>query len=202
MPSNDCTERVSADDRYRAIHFTDKPRKVLRLVYSGQAPIGFVQNIYGADRVGMVFIVTAHADKFSLGFSVVRTDVPASRAVLAGMLRRYRDQQAALPLLLVRQLAPELTSSFIQNNTVQAGFLRHPAAGRLDRTPAARGHVRYFQILDRDHRVIFAEPGGGRVQEILTRGDDIRLQTGDVSLLLAPVGGEFDFMSQLALFSG
>jgi hypothetical protein len=68
-----------------------------------------------APTVSMVFIASLDAGKFGLGFPVVAAELAAGRTGLAGVLRRHRDQHAAVPSLFIIQLPAEFTPALVQN---------------------------------------------------------------------------------------
>ena len=106
--------------------------------------------------------------------------MPTLRALAAGVLRWHRNQQTALPLCFVFQLAVQLERAGVQDGTVQPRLLRHLLCCRL-------ADVLDLQVLDYDNDVVFADVVRDLVYEILSDVGDLRVQLADTGFRLAPI---------------
>jgi hypothetical protein len=85
-----------------------------------------------------------------LRLAVLRRYVPTLGTLAAGVLWCYRDQQTALPLRFVLQLAAQLERAGIQDGTIQPRLLRHFLCSRST-------HALDLQVFDYDNDVVFAD---------------------------------------------
>ena len=104
----------------------------------------------------MIFVTAIDAQEVRLRDPVFFRNVTATRASLAGVVRRYGNKDAAVPRHLVVKLPSELAPTLIEDGAVQAGLLLYHLARLLDVAPGRPGHVPYLQILDANERVIGA----------------------------------------------
>lgn len=119
-------------------------------------------------------------------------------ACLTGIVRRYNNELASRPRLLVAELPPELEPTLVQNGLVQAGLSPHIPAGTLHRTRRRSGHVPHLQIFHYDYSMVFADGCGSFVQKIIADVGYFFVQSLQFCFLLSPIGGKFDFAGQSA----
>ena len=120
---------------------------------------------------------------------------------LACVLRRYRQQYAAVPLDFVVELPPELTPALVKDRTVQAGLLRDLLAVLLAIALGGLRHVFYLQILNTYERVVLADRGTGLMQEIFSGVRDSCVNLLNFSFRLFPVIAELDFTTHASLIA-
>ena len=68
-----------------------------------------------------------------------------------------RGQQAASPDHLVFHLPAKLSPSLVEDGLVESGFLLDVPAWLFDSAGRRSGHIAYLEILDDNHRVVFAD---------------------------------------------
>lgn len=103
------------------------------------------------------------------------------------MVRLNDNQASVAPSLLVGELAREFTPALVENGTIQARFLPHPATGLGQRSLCGPGHVGNFQVLDTNDGVLIADRRRSLVQKILARIGNGAMESVDLVLGLVPV---------------
>ncbi|WP_244477952.1 hypothetical protein [Methylobacterium sp. Leaf86] len=88
---------------------------------------------------------------------IVSVDVTALWARPIHVPRRYLNDPATAPVLLVAKLARELAPALIEDRLVQSGLLSDIYTRNLNRSRRVRAHVADVQILDHDHCGVFAD---------------------------------------------
>ena len=82
------------------------------------------------------------------------------------MVRRDRQQDAAVPSHFVLQLPPELAPALIQDGAIESSLLLDPFAVLFATAFGRPGHIANLQILNTDERVVLADRCSGLVQKV------------------------------------
>ena len=121
----------------------------------------------------MFYETTGLTEKSGLGLTILRRDVIASRASLAGVLRRNRNDPATGPLLLVLELPAELVPALVEDRFVQSRLCSNISTGSLFSARSRSRHVLCLQVLDDNDRVVFADLRRELVQEVAASISDV-----------------------------
>ena len=154
------------------------------------------KNIHCADNIGIFGKAAFDTDETGLGQPVLFRDMAAARTGLAGVMGGNRHHPATKPVLLVLQLTAKLTPSLIENGAIQPRFLPNLLTGLIHRTSGTFAHGTDIQILNHDHRVVFADGCRGLVQKVSTHIGYGAVNTVDPLLLFLPVGRELGLVLQ------
>ncbi len=163
----------------------------LTILSTGCNAVSPRQNVDGADEVGVVLESALDAGKFSLSSAIVCRDMAAVRAGSACFLWRDGNESSAVPVEFVLELTTELEPSLVENGLVESGFGPNVGSRCLPCPGGRCRQVAYLQILDADHRVVFADGGRGLVQVVASGIADSGMDALDPGFCLVPVGTEF-----------
>ena len=126
----------------------------------------------------------------------------ATRASLAGVVRRHCNKQPARPSHFVFQLPPEFAPPLIEDGAIQTRLLPDPLAVLFAVAFARPGHVPDLQILHTNERVVLADRCAGLVQEVFAGVGDLAVNFLNLGFFLFPVVAEFDFAGHAPLVAG
>lgn len=140
-----------------------------------------------------------HALEAGLRLAVFGTDVTATRAGSAGVVRWHCHQHPPVPSQFVFELPSELEPALIQDGFVQARLGTNIFSWRICRTRCRLGHVFDLQGLDAHHRVVLADRGRGFVQVVFAAISNAGVQTLNFGFRLFPVAAEFLFTAHRPL---
>ena len=126
----------------------------------------------------------------------------ATRARLAGVVRRNGDDETAVPCRLVFQLPTKLGPTLIENRTIQAGLLFHVLAVLLAVPPCGPGQIPNLQIFDDDHGVVLADLARSLVQKVFPGIGDAGMKALDSGFRFLPVAAEFHLATHRPLIPG
>jgi len=79
-----------------------------------------------------------------------------------------QDQQAVSPDHLVFHLPAKFSPPLVEDGLVESGFLPDVPTWLFDSAGGRSGHIAYLEILDDNHRVVFADGGRGLMQQVQT----------------------------------
>lgn len=153
-------------------------------------------------HIGVIFVAAIDAQKLRLRLPIVFRNMAAARARPAGVVRRHRQQHAAVPGHLVGKLPSELAPPLVENGAVQARLLRYFRARLFYRALGRARHIAHLYILDADERAVLADRRRGFVQEVFAGIGDAGVNLLDAGLRLLPVVAEPDLAAHAALVTG
>ena len=107
----------------------------------------------GSIGIGVVFVATSRAHEPSLRRSVVRSDMPASRARLRAVVGGHFKQRASCPVTFVAQHRRQPAPTGVEYAAVEARFGAHVLAWSFLGAFGTPGHVPHLQLLD-NHRAV------------------------------------------------
>ena len=157
------------------------------------------QYIYRADDIGIVLVATVHTLKLGLRLPVLCGNVPTGRTSLAGVVGRHGNKQPACPSHFVFQLAAKLAPALVKDGLVQSRLLLDPLAVLCAAAFGRPGHIANLQILNNDHRLVFADRRRGFVQEVFAGVCNIAVNSLSLPFGFAPVAAELDFAAHAPL---
>src|SRR5262245_43380401 len=115
----------------------------------------------------MVAVATLFTREQGLLGTIGFRHMPAFWAGLRSVAWVDRHHLTPSPCLLVFQHAAEYSPALIQDGFIQPCFGRDMASWFLGRSPRRLRHVLHLQILDNDHRVVFAGLSRELVQKVM-----------------------------------
>src|SRR5712692_8135504 len=147
----------------------------------------------------MVRIATRDTGEQGLLDASLFGDMPTLRTRLGRVARIDGNNRATAPRLFVFQHAAKHAPALIEDGLVQPNFLRYLLAWLLHRAFGRLRHILDLQVLNNNHRVVFAGLCAELMQEIVSAIGDTDIKLGNTSLLLLPVAGVCDHPSQTPL---
>ncbi|MCY1340465.1 hypothetical protein D9M69_263790 [compost metagenome] len=157
------------------------------------------QNVDRSDHIRVFLESALDAAESCLRRAVLRRHLTAARTRPARVLRLHSDKPAPVPRQLIFQLPAELVPALVENGLVQAGLGPNIRAWAFACSRRRPGHVPYLQVLDTDHRVVFADHGRGLVQVIAAGVADAGVDALDSGFRLPPVGAELRLATHRSL---
>jgi len=102
-----------------------RKRKARAVLSTGCNAVSPRQYVHCADDIGVVLVAAIHTLKPGLCLPVFFGDMPATRAGLAGVMRRHGNERRAVPVEFVLKLAAKLKPALIEDGFVQPRLGRY-----------------------------------------------------------------------------